>query len=195
MTMTLVKTVLADSPLLEMLKSRGLLEGDRLELARSSLSESNDLPERALVKAGVVDENEIATAWAKELLLPVYQPVESPIPHATLGRLLPEKFCGSNMLIPVDIGPDTLDVAFASGRKIALVDEIQFLTGKRVRPFLASLSVVERQFESLYRLTQDLGGDSMFGIEIESKPDEESEEVLRLDQRSRRTRTGGSFGW
>jgi type IV pilus assembly protein PilB len=177
----------ADGPplILELLTKSGRLDPAGLTLANKALSQSTGgVPERVLAKAGVVPEEEIAAAYAAHLGVPALDPdaVVGEVPPG-LARLLPEKYCTTNLIVPLEQRGPVLDVAFVSPGSLGLIEEIQFLTGKVVSPCIATVSGVERRLELLFQMSQDLVAGNSFGHEAESDGAEaEADEVLYLDR-------------
>ena len=92
-----------------------------------------------------------------------------------------------------------LDVAFVTPNELLVVDEVQLLTGRSVRPLIAPLSVVEGLIEFLYNTESAkshgfiASGGKFEQIERDEGDDEDSEpddEILHLDHRRRRARSG-----
>lgn len=172
----------AEVPILEFLRRREVLDPEALDAARRIVAEADDLPERALSRSGIVTERELLQALTEELQLPRLDPNDAPAADPELRRLLPEKLCWGHLVVPIAAGMGTVVIAMASASELPFLEEIQFLTGQAVRPLLAAVSAVEHRIEALFRLEQELTSDApMFGVEIESKSDEDAEEILRLD--------------
>jgi type IV pilus assembly protein PilB len=79
---------------------------------------------------------------------------------------------------------DVLDVAFVSPEEMGVVDELQLMTGLRINPIIAPLSVVQERLDALYKTDQHTkgigeGSEGFDGIEIEER--EEDENILNLD--------------
>lgn len=112
---------------------------------------ADDLPERILAKLGGITDREIAAAYAEHFSLPLFAPEGSlPVPEEDFTQLLPEKLCSDQLIAPIAIRDDVLDVAFVTPQELLIIDEIQLLTGMTVRPLIAPLSVVEGLIESLF---------------------------------------------
>ena len=176
------------SLLLEALVRRGKIGRASLDEARQAIARTNGSHERALIGSGLVDDRTIADAYADEFLLARLgqEAEEAPIDRE-LADLLPEKFCFDRLIVPIAVRDDTLDVAYVSPEAMALVDEIQLLTGRLIRLLLAPLSVVEEKLHSLYKsgLAGEIGGKA--GEFVDTAPEEEEEEedpddgILQLD--------------
>jgi type IV pilus assembly protein PilB len=167
---------------LDILGRKGVLDQRGMASAREILAKGGERLEKALVKSGI-DETLIATTYAEELMLPTVVPAtEGTRPDSSLSDLLTEKFCSSNMVAPVKLREDTLDLAIVSPDQFLLIDEIRFLTELNVNPLMAPISFVEKQIEVLYKSNQEIarpGGD--FGDIVEADEDA-LEGVLLLDE-------------
>jgi type IV pilus assembly protein PilB len=144
-------TAVADerSLLIELLLQRGAVTPEGLRELRSRGQELN---ERNLILGGLVGDSEIARTYAEYLAVPLYDPgSEVPTPEPELARLLTEKLCRDQTIAPVAIRGDQLDLAFVTPREMLVIDEVQLLTGLRVRPMIAPIGVVEQLIEDLYR--------------------------------------------
>jgi type IV pilus assembly protein PilB len=180
----MVKAALSDtfSPI-EILERRGVLGEKEMVAARDILAKGGDHVERALVKAGVIGESEIAAAYAAEMMVPlVTEAIETSKPNPQLSFLLNEKFCASNLVAPLAIRDDTIELAIASPAQLLLLDQIQFLTEMKVHVVIAPISFVEKQIELLFKTAEESNApDNNFGETVE--PDDEGlEGVLVLDE-------------
>jgi type IV pilus assembly protein PilB len=176
--------------LVELLLRRGLLDRKKLETLREARAKDNGPLERLLVKKGLVSERTIAEAYAEHLLLPLFEPPrKSLVVDGSLRRLLPEKLCRDQLIVPVRAGHDFLELAFVTPNEMLIIDEVQLLTGLSVRPLIATLSMVEGMIGLLFGGTAQatsefLAGASEFEEEVgldESTADLE-DAVLHLDQ-------------
>ncbi len=62
------------------------------------------------------------------------------------------------LICPMAVRDDVLDVAFVSPEEMGVVDELQLMTGLRINPMIAPLSVVESRLDALYRVDQHTKG-------------------------------------
>jgi type IV pilus assembly protein PilB len=173
---------------LEILSRRGRLDPAALAAANKALAQNTSaLPERSLVKAGIVTDDEVAALYAEALAIPLLvADAPSPADPATLARLLPEKYCTSNLVAAIDLDGDALDMAFTAPDQLALVEEIQFLTGKVVRPRIAPISAVERRLDAIYQMNQELvsgAAATAFDHASDAEADDpDADQVLQLDR-------------
>ncbi len=180
----MVKEALSEafSPV-EILERRGVLAEKGMAAARDVLAKGGENIERALVKAGVIGESEIAAAYAAEMMVSLVTAESEPAkPNPQLSFLLNEKFCASNLVVPLAVQDETIELAITSPVQLLLLDQIQFLTEMKVRVVVAPISFVEKQIELLFKTTDDAGApDNNFGETVE--PDDEGlEGVLVLDE-------------
>lgn len=188
-------TVAADlsSPqplLLQLLQGKGLLDPKKLDALRTAQVKDSSPLEQILVKLGLVSDRDIASSYSKYLAAPLYIPsTDPPELNPDLSRLLPEKLCREQMLVPVALHEGTLDVAFVSPNEMLIADELQLLTGLNIRPLIAPLTLIEQLLEVLYRhggATTDFGGAADDFEQAEENSDKTSsssdDEILDLGQ-------------
>jgi type IV pilus assembly protein PilB len=186
--MKTVPPLLDRQPLiLQLLQVQGLLDNDK----QNSLSETRDtIPvERLLVKKGLVSERDIARAYADYLELPLFDPPAGGHGvEASLRSLLPEKLCREQLIAPLAVRGNSLDVAFVTPNEMLIIDEVQLLTGLVVRPMIASYGVVEGLHDFLFGAGQEFSNEA---TDFEAEDDrgdmgeplaEPDDEVLHLDQ-------------
>ncbi|MFI5460978.1 MAG: GspE/PulE family protein, partial [Isosphaerales bacterium] len=174
--------------IVQILLAKGVLDPKKVEAIREARARDGDLPERILAKLGTVTDREIAAAYAEYLALPlfVFQGPEPAIDH-DLFRLLPEKLCRDQLIAPVAVQGEVLDLVFVTPHELLIIDEVQLLTGMTVHPLIAPLSVVEGLIESLYNTTRrstDFAAstEDFEQVEEEEEDEEPEEEILHLDQ-------------
>ena len=148
--------------------------------------------EAILVKKGLASEEQIATAYAQYLMVPLLEAAaaEGDL-DLEIGRLLPDKLCRDHLLAPVAIHGETLDVAFVSSDEMLIVDELQLLTNLTIRPLIGPLSLVSGLIERLYSghsvRPEFVAGGQEFSQENEESgggggEGEYDDEILELDR-------------
>jgi type IV pilus assembly protein PilB len=176
--------------IVQLLLDKGVLDGSWLESLREAQAKDNSPLESILVKKGFVADHDIARAYSEYLVVPLHSPDPGRPADPALPRLLPEKLCRDQLIVPVGLEGETLEVAFVSPNEMLVVDEIQLLTGLTVRPLIAPRSVVEGLIESLF--TAKGAGKDFIGKseefeqvdegDVEKTEDDQGDEVLHLDQ-------------
>ncbi len=168
---------------LEILERRGILDQKGLATAREILMKGGDRFEQALIKAGVVDDLEIAAAYAEELSLPLIEAGSELIkPSPQLSLVLTEKFCNTYLVVPIAVDDGTLSLAIASPEQLLLLDEIQLLTEMKILLYIGPVTFVEKQIELLFKTGEEIAGPGNdFGETVEA--DENAlDDVLLLDE-------------
>lgn len=189
------KLVPGPSLLVDLLVKKGILDTKKLEILREAHSKENVPIEQILIKKGLATDREIAQEYAEYLSLPLY---DVPIQEGengridvdgSLRRLLPEKMCREQLIAPLAMANEMLDVAFVTPNEMLIIDEIQLLTGLQVRPCIAPFGIVEGLLEILYGSGQSTSGFAGHRGEFEQADEEDEEavedqtgEILHLDQ-------------
>jgi type IV pilus assembly protein PilB len=176
--------------IVQLLLREGTLDAKGLEVLREAQSKENSPVERVLAKKGLANDRDIARAYAEHLALPLFEAPREGIDPA-VSKLLPEKLCRDQLILPAAVHEETVDLAFVTPSEMLVVDEVQLLTGLNVRPMIAPLSVVEELLEILFNSGHSgneivRGGNEFEQAEEEVAEDAESEDqtegVLHLDQ-------------
>ncbi|MEM0927514.1 MAG: hypothetical protein AAGJ83_15820, partial [Planctomycetota bacterium] len=96
---------------------------------------------------------QLAESYSQHYLIPLFQPsADRPPPvDPSIAAILPESYCRQHRIAPLsDIG-SLLEVAICHPESIQLADEIQGLTGRKMRPFFATRATIERVCDLLFR--------------------------------------------
>ncbi len=177
--------------IVRLLLRNGNLREDKLEAMREAQLKEKLSVEEALIRKGLARERDIAAAYSDYYLIPLFDPAEQEFSQdVQLAQKLPERLCRDHLMAPVAATEKTLDVAFFTPRELHVVDEIQLLTGLRVCPLIAPLSVVEGILGSLYEESAWPGGTARNDPTSFEQVDEEAEaggeaadeELVHLDQ-------------
>jgi len=173
--------------ILELLGRRNWFGPKQLDEIEETLhkAKGNTLPEVALIRGGHISEQEIASIYAEDLFLPLIRnDVEAGAIDKEIASLLPEKLCTDRLICPMAVRDEVLDVLFVSAEEMGVVDELQLMTGLRINPIVAPLSVVQTGLDTLYRTDQHTKGISEGNEEfdvIEGDEDNTNENILNLD--------------
>ncbi|QEH35861.1 Type II secretion system protein E [Aquisphaera giovannonii] len=173
--------------ILELLSRGGRFSLKRLEELAELVEKAppGTPPEVALIRSGHLSDREVADLYVEELFLPrAPEPADPQATDRDIACLLPEKLCTDRFLCPVGLRGDVLDVAFVSPESMGVVDELQLLTGLRINPLIAPLSLVEVHLDALYRANREGKAIGAGGGEfLDDGPEEQDvdENVLSLD--------------
>src|SRR5258708_406611 len=137
--------------IVQLLLDKRLLDSKQLDALREFQAKDNSPLEAILIKKGIASDHDIAKAYSEYLVVPIVDlPADGVKLDPALARLIPEKLCRDQLIVPVTLDGETLEIAFVSPNEMLIVDEIQLLTGLTVRPLIAPRSVVEGLIETLY---------------------------------------------
>ncbi len=172
--------------IMELLTRRAWFRADQTEELEGVLQKagSKTLPEVVLIRGGYISEAEVARIYAEDLFLPMVPSIiEAADADKEAGGLLPEKLCLERLFCGYRVRDDVLDVLFVSPEEMGAVDELELMTGLRINPMIAPLSVVQSRLDALFKSAENAkgigeGGDSFDVPEVEEHQDEN---ILNLD--------------
>lgn len=99
-----------------------------------------------LVGMGLATEEDVAQSLALQLSLPYAPPPLTPDPAAQ--SLVDDGLAHDRQIVPLAANPRRLRVAMADPLDLATVDDLQFQTGRRVDPVVASPAAIQRALGS-----------------------------------------------
>ncbi|SIO12622.1 type IV pilus assembly protein PilB [Singulisphaera sp. GP187] len=171
---------------IQLLLDREIIDHKKLREFRTRVGE---LTVHELIKSGLATDQQIAQTYAQHLVLPlVTEETQGGAPPPELARLLPEKLCRDQLVVPLAVLGEQLDLAIVTPDAMLVIDEIQLLTGLRVRPRIAALSVAETWLDRLFNETHATDGFIPGTEEFEQidsdqgEEDDEDDTILHLDQ-------------
>ncbi|MHC4925060.1 MAG: ATPase, T2SS/T4P/T4SS family, partial [Planctomycetota bacterium] len=115
-----------------------------------------------LVALGLATEEDVARGLAVQLGLPYAPPPLEPKPEAR--RLVEDTLAMERRIVPLTASARRLGVAMADPLDLATVDDLQFQTGRRVEPVVASASSVQAALDG--------GGGPALGRLVAALPEE-----------------------
>ena len=138
-------------PIGRILLKRRLISQEELDKQLEHQKTSKDgvpLASRLAV-SGVVPETEILRALSEQFGVPGIDLNQIAIPTEHLG-LVPREVAESSRVLPVLVRDDRLFLAMANPRDKRVIDELEFVTGRRVYPYVAITTTLERTIRSAY---------------------------------------------
>lgn len=186
------QTLTSSLPLIvQLLQPKRRIDTEKFEAIREAQLKENVTVEELLIRKGLANEQEIASAYAEYYLIPLYSPDDVVEPDSRIASLLSEKFCRDHLIVPLTIDGDKLSVAFFTPNELLLLEELQLLTGFEIQPLFAMLSTIENTMLALFSESSWASGHATpSGKDFEeideslaSSADESPiEEVIHLDQ-------------
>ena len=184
----------SDPLIVRLLRAANQLDPARLEELYESPSRNETSLEEMVIRSGLADEKQIAQAYAQHYLMPLFDPPSDTPPPVdpAVASVLPSRLCRDHLIAPLNDDGETIEVAVFSPDSLLLADEIKLLTGRQMRPFFTTVSVIERLLSVLYEegsWTDPIAGSTSASFEEvdeqEDLDDEESAEaceIVHLDQ-------------
>jgi type II secretory ATPase GspE/PulE/Tfp pilus assembly ATPase PilB-like protein/CheY-like chemotaxis protein len=145
----------ADQRLVSFLQRRDDLPAEKIaRVAAAAAAEGIPLVE-ALEEKGVLSETALARRLATELRLPLLNLPTLSIDEATL-RLVDESLAARHLVLPVRGDGDVLVLAMANPFDLDAVKVIEFATGRKVRPAVATRTQIRDAIDRYYRFDSNL---------------------------------------
>lgn len=120
----------------ELLLRLGYLTEEQLQAALQEQERTGDLLGQILLRRGYVREEDLVRALADQQKAPLVRVAElTPDPKAL--ALLDPRLARERRVLPFRLEGNRLHVAMAHPSDLALLDELRFLTGKEIVPYLA----------------------------------------------------------
>ncbi len=138
----------------EILLERGIIDQDQLNAALAYQRQWGHRLGVALVAKNFITEGMLCKVLGEVMSLPTVDLATVDFDPEAL-RSVPFNTCENNDLIPFAVeqgrGKDMLVVAMADPMNLAVIDEIEFTTGMKVRPVLATISAINSAIRKYYR--------------------------------------------
>ena len=133
------------------LLKRKLISQDELDKQLEKQKTAHDgVPLASRIAAsGAVSETDVLRALSEQLGVPGIDLNQIAIAIAHLD-LVPREVAESSRILPVLARDDRLFLAMANPRDKRVIDELEFVTGRRVYPYVAITSTLERTIRAAY---------------------------------------------
>jgi hypothetical protein len=133
----------------ELLLKAGMLTPDELQKALNRQRAEGGCLQRALVRQGLVGEEEITSLLSRTYGVPSINLDHFEIDPAII-KIIPAEVARRHKLLPLSQFKRTLTIAVADPTDFSTMDDIRFMTGCWVEPVVASEASLEEQIERYY---------------------------------------------
>ncbi len=165
----------------QILVQGGLITKEQLQEALNEQRKTREKLGTILIKRGIITENDLVITLAKQLKLPMVDPLKLNIREDVLEMVLLET-AEKYLAIPFGLSGNVLHVATADPANRLAADDLRFLTQKTIRFHVATESAVREVLERRKSSETDLDEAlKMLSDEEEVSVIEESEEVDLAD--------------
>lgn len=137
-----------------------------------------------ILELGIITEGEMLSFLSLFLKAPPVKPSDLNDIDAEVIACISRELADKYKVIPFKIERNRLHVAMLDPREIASIDEIRFLTGNDIIPYVITDLRMYYCLEKYYGIKRDLRYISVFGKEesAEKKPDDVKEQVLKVKE-------------
>jgi hypothetical protein len=156
----------------EILLERGLISRDQLDRALSLQRRWGTRLGVCLVRLGFIEERSLASSLTEQIGVPLAPPsFLDEIPSEVIRRV-PGHVAVKHKLIPIRSEGKELHVCLADPQNLFRLDDIAFSLGCKIRPFLATESLIERALAQYYPLaaSSETGDLPIEGIDAWLRP-------------------------
>jgi type IV pilus assembly protein PilB len=133
----------------ELLVKRGLITSAQLTKVLEEQATGTSALSSVLVKAGFINETDLAACLQKEYRLSLVDPSAMNLPAEVL-RLIPATLVQRHHLIPINLSGSSLTVAMSDPSNLVAINEVKFLTGYDVKVAVACVSSISAAIEGHY---------------------------------------------
>ena len=153
----------------ELLVMAGLITEKQLDTAKDYVSSLGGDLTTILTKMGFVDDKKLTEFLAMQEELEVVD-IESMVIPVELVRTVPRDLILKHHVLPVHASKDVITLAMADPTDFAAIDEIQFVTGKRVEVNLAPREKLNQQIRKFFDVMDGEADDTILK-DLASDPD------------------------
>lgn len=168
---------MSEKKVIEWLLSSGLIKEEQAMKINRYIKMSGETVEEALMKQGILSEDEYVKFLSEHLHIPPVDLSGLEISEDTV-KLIPYEFSQKSFCIPIKRRGKILQVAMANPTDGTLLDDIKFITGYEVEPFITSRNQIRGIMDKFYKV-EDLSGimEDMKIEELEVIEEAEEEET------------------
>lgn len=150
---------MAEDYLVKLIKD-GVISPDQLEEARDLASSLGVSTEDALVRLGYVSASELTERQASQYGYDFVDLESMEIPR-TVIELVPESVARENVVIPLGLDDDTIQVAVSNAMDYEVLDKLRFVLNREIKIAVASKEAIQSAINRHYGDSQTESVDSM----------------------------------
>lgn len=167
----------------DVLVEGGVITPEQLKKAMDDQKKEGGKLGTSLVKLGFIEEKKLVECLSKQYGIPSID-LENIETDAELLKFIPEDVAQKYQLVPVKRSGATLSVAMVDPTNIFAIDDLKFLTGYNIQPFVASESAlkktIDRFYDSSATLADVMAGMDDTGLEfIEDEIDDDLQDLKK----------------
>ncbi|HUK55790.1 MAG TPA: hypothetical protein VLY20_03950 [Nitrospiria bacterium] len=109
-----------------------------------------------LIELGLLSENELTQFLSKKLRIPSAQASELDDIDPSLVKLIPRELAQKYNVVPIKRDRTVLSVAILDPTDLEVIDELRFITGCAIKPYIASEARIRYGLERHYQIGRQL---------------------------------------
>jgi type II secretory ATPase GspE/PulE/Tfp pilus assembly ATPase PilB-like protein len=133
----------------QLLKQKGIITEDRIQLALAHQKVTGDLFGETLVKLGFVSPGEIARTLAEQAGLPFVDLAEYPISEEAI-KLVPKHIAEKTGFIPLRVTEDSIEIGITNPANIHAIDTVAKLVKKQPKVYVIDSEAFHDTLERAY---------------------------------------------
>jgi len=141
--------------IIEELKKKNVINDAQVEEAKKESKKTGMPLDRALIKAGLVSENDIASIVSEQIGVP-FMDISDYLIDTVVVKLVPEAVAQKYVLIPLFKIGNTLTIAMADPRDLRALDKVKMQSKCEVEPVLATESSIKSAIDQYYGVSMDI---------------------------------------
>src|SRR5215831_1044126 len=133
----------------------GLVTQEQLDQAQAEQTETGKRLGRILIDMGLVKEQDLVAALASQIGLRFVDLSDATV-DATAAALLPEPVARKYRALPIGYEEEKLVVAMADPANLFALDDIRTITGREVKPVVATAGDIESAIRKYSRFDESV---------------------------------------
>ena len=155
---------------------KGYLSLDNLKAAVEEQKNNNRSLGEILITRGFISESQLVDLTNIDNQFSSVDLTKIDIPDAVI-KSIPKDTAVENNLIPFGLDGTLLSIAMIDPSNIVLIDELRFLTGHNIKPFIAEFSNIKNALIKYYDIQSE---EAVQKTEPQQKPEEKVEYVQEV---------------
>jgi len=133
----------------ELLLEHGLLTPGQLKEAMVEQEHTGAKLGDVIIRRGLLKVEDIEEVLSRQFATPSLN-LANYMPSPEVLSLIPEWYVRENLVVPVSLKEKTLTIAVADPRDFRIIDELGFMTGKRISPVVAAIYSLKEAINGFY---------------------------------------------
>ena len=156
---------------------KGYLSLDNLKVAVEDQKNNNKSLGEILITRGFITESQLVDLTNIDNQFPSVDLTKIDIPEAVI-KSIPKDTAVENNLIPFGLDGTLLSIAMIDPTNLVLIDELRFLTGYNINPYIAEFSNIKNALKKYYDVQYE---EVVQKVQPEQKPQDKVEAVQKIE--------------